>query len=294
VRASTNLPASVYVWSSPDLVQWTRSAEPFLTLNGTSGNVRPALLPFPLPTKPSQVPWATGDAWAPTIIQRDSTFYFYFSGQNPTYNRKTLGVATASSPLGPFTAQPAAFILNNEALKTGQAIDSATFLDPTTGKYYLFWGNGVPALYAELADDMISLKENSTRAIAGLTDFREGIFVNYRKGLFHLTYSIDDTGSENYRVGYATATSVHGPWAYRGVVLSKDMSKGILATGHSSVVNVPGTDDWYMAYHRFKIPGGDGTHRETTVDRVEFDAEGYMKVVVPTLESVAAQRIGSS
>jgi hypothetical protein len=77
-------------------------------------------------------------------------------------------------------------------------------------------------------------------------------------------------------------------------VLSKDTSKGILGTGHSSVVNVPGTDDWYMAYHRFKIPGGDGTHRETTIDRVEFDVEGLMKVVVPTLESVAAQRIGSS
>jgi hypothetical protein len=57
----------------------------------------------------------------------------------------------------------------------------------------------VPALYAELAEDMVSLKENSTRSIAGLTDFREGIFVNYRAGLFHLTYSIDDTGSENYR-----------------------------------------------------------------------------------------------
>jgi beta-xylosidase len=152
----------------------------------------------------------------------------------------------------------------------------------------------VPALYAELADDMVSLKENSTRSIAGLTDFREGIFVNYRAGLFHLTYSIDDTGSENYRVGYATAASVHGPWTYRGVVLSKDTSKGILGTGHSSVVNVPGTDDWYMAYHRFEIPGGDGTHRETTIDRVEFDVEGLMKVVVPTLESVAAQRIGSS
>lgn len=265
-----------YTWSSPDLVSWTRSTEPFLTLNGTSGNV----------------PWAIGDAWAPTIILRDSTYYFYFSGQNPAYERKTLGVATASSPLGPFTAQPSPFILNNEPIKTGQAIDSAAFHDPTTDRYYLFWGNGEPPLYAELADDMLSLKPNSTKQIAGLTDFREGMFVNYRKGLFHLTYSIDDTRSEDYRVGYATATSVDGPWTYRGVVLQKDVSQGILGTGHNSIVNVPCTDDWYMAYHRFEIPGGNGTRRETTIDRVYFDEEGIMKPVVPTLESVPAQVIG--
>jgi beta-xylosidase len=266
-----------YTWKSPDLVAWTRSTSPFLTLNGTSGNV----------------PWATGNAWAPTIISRNSKYYFYFSGQNPTYNRKTIGVAVADSPEGPFTAQPTAFILNNEALKTGQAIDSAAFQDPSTGKYYLFWGNGEPPLYAELADDMLSLKSNSTRAITGLVDFREGLFMNYRQGVFHLTYSIDDTGSENYRVGYATASSIDGPWTYRGILLQKDVNKGILGTGHSSIINVPCTDDWYIAYHRFAIPNGGGTMRETTIDRVYFGEDGIMKPVVPTLESVEPQIIGS-
>lgn len=117
---------------------------------------------------------------------------------------------------------------------------------------------------------MTSLVQNSTKAIEGLPDFREGIFVNYREGLFHLTYSIDDTGSENYRVGYVTSSYIHGPWTYRGVVLQKDVDKGVLATGHGSIVNVPGMDDWYIAYHRFKIPGVNGTHRETTIDRVYF------------------------
>jgi beta-xylosidase len=265
-----------YSWKSPDLVTWTRSTSPFLTLNGTSGNV----------------PWATGDAWAPTIISRNSKYYFYFSGQNPTYDHKTIGVAVADTPEGPFTAQPTPFILNNEAITTGQAIDSAAFHDPTTDKYYLFWGNGEPPLYAELADDMLSLKPNSTRTITGLVDFREALFVNYRQGLFHLTYSIDDTRSENYRVGYATATSIDGPWTYQGVVLQKDVDKGILGSGHSSIVNVPCTDDWYIAYHRFRIPDGNGTMRETTVDRVCFGEDGFIKPIVPTLESVQAQRIG--
>jgi hypothetical protein len=263
-----------YVWRSTDLVDWERSAEPMLTLDGSNGDV----------------PWATGNAWAPTIIERDGKYYFYFSGHNPTYNRKTIGVAVADSPEGPFVAQPTAMILNNEAVTSGQAIDPAAVQDPRTGKYYLFWGNGSP-VYAELGDDMVSIKQSTIQRISGLTGFREGSFVNYREGTYYLTYSIDDTGSPDYRVGYATASSIDGPWTSRGVILEKDASQGILATGHSSIVQVPGTDDWYVAYHRFGLPtfggpGGDGTHRETTIDRLYFNADGSIRKVVPTLTSI--------
>ena len=259
-----------YVWSSDDLITWERSEEPFLTLNGTDGNV----------------PWATGNAWAPTIAEKDGKYYFYFSGQNPTYDRKTIGVAVADSPEGPFTAEPTAMILNNEELTTGQAIDPDAFLDPISGKYYFYWGNGSP-LVAELADDMVSLKADSTSNITGLEDFREGLFMVYREPYYHLTYSIDDTGSENYRVGYATADSPVGPFTYRGVILQKDVEKGILATGHNSILNVPGTDEWYIVYHRFSIPGGDGTHREMTIDELHFDEEsGLIVNVVPTVDGI--------
>ncbi|KAI1340790.1 beta-xylosidase/Xylanase [Xylariaceae sp. FL0016] len=258
-----------YTWKSTNLADWTRSDEPFLTLNGTSGNV----------------PWATGNAWAPTIIERDGTYYFYFSGNNPTYNAKTIGVAVASSPEGPWTAQDEAMITNTESITTGQAIDPATFEDPETGKYYLYWGNGTP-LIAELNDDMVSINEDTLAEIEGLTDFREGSFMNYRDGIYHMTYSIDDTGSEDYRVGYATADSATGPFTYQGIILQKDESQGILATGHNSIINIPGTDDWYIAYHRFAIPNGDGTHREVTIDHLYFGDDGLIQEVVPTLTSV--------
>lgn len=264
-----------YVWKSQDLVNWSRGATPFLTLNGTSGNV----------------PWATGNAWAPTIISRNGSYYFYFSGHHATLNRKTIGVASAQSPEGPFTAQPTAMILNNEAITSGQAIDPAAFLDPQTGIYWLLWGNGRPVM-AQLSDDMLSIKQDTLQAVSGLVDFREGTFVVYREGVYHLTYSIDDTRSENYRVGYATATAITGPWTYRGVVLQKDVAQGILGTGHNSVLNVPGTDDWYIVYHRFGIPVGDGTHRVTCIDRLTFDATtGLIQVVAPTLSGVDPQPV---
>lgn len=260
-----------FVWSSDNLVDWVRSEEPFLTLNGTDGNV----------------PWAVGNAWAPTIAKKDGKYYFYFSGQNPLYDAKTIGVAVADSPEGPFTAQETAMITNQEAITTGQAIDPDAFLDPKSGKYYFYWGNGNP-LVAELGDDMVSIQADTTVAISGLEDFREGLFMVYREPYYHLTYSIDDTGSENYRVGYATADSPTGPFTYRGVILQKDVDQGILATGHNSVLNVPGTDDWYIAYHRFNIPDGDGTHRETTIDKLFFDEEtGLIQNVVPTVTGIS-------
>lgn len=256
-------------------MQWTRTEQPFLTLDGENGNV----------------PWATGNAWAPTAIERDGKYYFYFSGHNQELDTKTIGAAVADSPEGPFAAEPTAMILNNEAITTSQAIDPAAFRDPVSGAYYLYWGNSVP-LVAALGDDMVSIQWDTLQALEGLVDFREGLFMNYREGLYHLTYSIDDTRSENYRVGYATSESALGPFTYHGVILEKDPARGILGTGHNSVLNVPSTDDWYIVYHRFGIPDGNGTMRETAIDRLTFDPEtGLMQTVLPTLEGVSPQRV---
>lgn len=263
-----------YVWKSKNLVDWTRSDKPFLTLDGAKGNV----------------PWATGNAWAPTIIEKGGKYYFYFSGHEPNANRKMIGVAVANSPEGPFTAEAQPMITNGESVNSGQAIDPAAFRDPQTGKHYLFWGNGKP-VYGELSDDMKSIKAGTIKPITGLPDFREGLFMNFRDGTYHLTYSIDDTGSPDYRVGYATSTSIDGPWTYRGILLQKDPSQGILGPAHSSIINVPGTDEWYIAYHRFAIPGGGGTNRETTIDRIQIGSDGLFQTVKPTLTSVAPREV---
>ncbi|RSL94805.1 hypothetical protein CDV31_014169 [Fusarium ambrosium] len=265
-------------WKSEDLVSWTRGEEPFLVLDGENGNV----------------PWATGNAWAPGFAAKDGKYYFYHSGNNPSVSEghKSIGVAVADHPEGPFTAQSKAMIqgTSDEEIVSNQSIDPAAFQDPETGKYYIYWGNGVP-IVAELGDDMVSLKPGWSR-LQGLTNFREGLFVNYRDGTYHLTYSIDDTRSENYRVGYATASNPIGPWTYQGVILQKDASLGILGTGHNSVLNIPGTDEWYIVYHRFQIPGGGGFMRETTIDKLYIDEDtGLFLPVKPTLESVEPRRL---
>ncbi|MEU0211192.1 family 43 glycosylhydrolase [Streptomyces canus] len=222
------------------------------------------------------ISWADSRAWAPTIAERDGKYYFYFCAD------ANIGVAVSDSPTGPFKDA-----LGRPLLKagqfSGQMIDPAVFTDDD-GQSYLYWGNG-HAYVAPLNDDMTSVDLTKMKDITP-SGYNEGSFVIKRKGTYYLTWSENDTRDENYRVAYATGPSPTGPWTKRGVILEKDLSLGIKGPGHHSVVHVPGTDDWYIAYHRFAIPGGDGMHRETTVDKLEFDSDGLIKKVVPTLTSV--------
>jgi beta-xylosidase len=222
------------------------------------------------------VSWADSRAWAPTIAEKNGKYYFYFSAD------ANIGVAVSDSPTGPFK-DPLGQPLLKAGQLTGQMIDPAVFTDDD-GTSYLYFGNG-RAYVVPLNDDMTSI---DTAKIKNITPsgYNEGSFVIKRKGTYYFMWSENDTRDENYRVAYATGPSPTGPWTKQGIILEKDLSLGIKGPGHHSVVDVPGTDDWYIAYHRFAIPGGDGTHRETTVDKLEFDADGLIKKVVPTLTSV--------
>ncbi|MEU9283567.1 family 43 glycosylhydrolase [Streptomyces sp. NPDC048275] len=243
-------------YSSTDLVHWTD--------HGVILDLGP------------DVSWADSRAWAPTIAEKDGKYYFYFCAD------ANIGVAVSDSPTGPFKD-----VLGQPLLKagdfSGQMIDPAVFTDDD-GRSYLYFGNG-HAYVVPLGDDMTSIDASKVKDITP-SGYNEGAFVIKREGTYYFMWSENDTRDENYRVAYATGSSPTGPWTKRGVILEKDLSQGIKGTGHHSVVQVPNTDDWYIAYHRFAIPSGDGTHRETTVDKLEFGADGLIEKVVPTLTGI--------
>lgn len=260
-----------------------------------------------LDVRSDQVPWATGNAWAPCIEevrQADGSYryYFYFSAHNPVSNRKEISVAVSESPVGPFVALDHPIVTDADRPSTqrgGQAIDVDVFRDPVSGKYYLYWGNGFMA-GAELSDDMLSIKRET---IVDLTPkggtlqswaYREGTYVIWRDGRYYFLWSVDDTGSPNYHVCYATASSPLGPLEldtehYR--VIEQRPEDRIYGTAHNSVLQIPGTDEWYIVYHRINadyVDGGDGvpgTHREVCIDRMTFDAEGRIVPVRPSVYS---------
>lgn len=235
------------------------------------------------------VSWADRNAWAPCIIEKKGkgkkyTYYYYFTAA------QKIGVATSSSPTGPFVDSGKPLVNTRPAgVKGGQEIDPDVFEDPRSKKSYLYWGNGYLAV-AELNKDMVSLK-GEPRVMQVDQTFREGIYVFYRKGTYYFLWSEDDTRSPNYRVRYGTSQSPLGPIHIpeNNLILEKDAGKGIYGTGHNSVLQLPGKDEWRMVYHRFNRPNGikmgdaAGFNREVCIDTLEFNEDGSIKPVKPTL-----------
>lgn len=239
------------------------------------------------------VTWAKRNAWAPCIIEKKikgkyKYFYYFCAAQK-------IGVAVADDPKGPFRDAGKPLIDQfPEGITGGQQIDPDVFTDPKTGKSFLYWGNGYMA-GAELNDDMVSLKSGSLKVITPDKSFREGTYVFYRKGKYYFMWSEDDTRSENYKVRYGTSNEPLGQITVPAdnLVLAKDAAKGIYGTGHNSVVQIPGKDEWYIIYHRFNYPKGitmgaaAGYNREVCIDVMEFNNDGGIKQVVPTHEGIS-------
>ncbi len=245
----------------------------------------------------SDVPWSTGVyGWAPTIAEKDGKYYFYFSAASKTSNAKQLGVAVADSPTGPFTALDEPMITSDNGYTTGgQMIDPHVFTDDD-GQSYIYWGN-VKMYAAKLNDDMVSVDWSTLTDITPESNYKEGTFVIKRDGKYYFMWSDGDTGSWDYNVRYGVSDSPLGPIEGNTRILSRHDTDSPLIRGnaHHSVINIPGTDEWYICYHRFNIPlFGDfegqasepGNHREVCIDKMEFDGDGNIEVVTATLEGI--------
>ncbi|MBR5036617.1 MAG: family 43 glycosylhydrolase, partial [Prevotella sp.] len=97
---------------------------------------------------------------------------------------------------------------------------------------------------------------------------------------------------------YGTSSSPTGPIqvARQPIVIIQDAANRIYGTGHNSIVNVPGTDDWYIVYHRINpqyLNDGPGYHREVCVDRLTFREDGTIERVTPTNAGIEPVQISN-
>lgn len=267
-----------HTFSSPDLIHWTDEG---------------VILDF------ADIPWTGGVmAWAPSAVERNGKYYFYYSGGRYGFNEtgkdggRNIGVAVSDSPNGPFTdiGHP----LVPAGTKRGQMIDPQAFIDDD-GTPYLYWGNG--GLYvAKLAEDMISL-DGEIHTITP-DHFTEGVFVVKRGGKYYFTWSEGNTERADYRVRWGISNSPTERPEGSELLINRDLAEDerIMCTGHHSILNIPETDEWYVCYHRFNIPTtvneGEGlyagSHREPALDKLEFDENGNLKAVRGTLTGVTS------
>lgn len=266
-------------WSSADLVTWRPEGQ---------------VLKF------IDVPWARGEDWAPAAIARNGLFYLYFCSAS------RIGVAVAASPAGPFhdpLGKP--LIAFRDDLS---AIDPMVFIDDD-GQAYLHFG-AVPASWLEgkgihinmhlsairLNPDMVSLQgqEIATIPVRKRPDERwtnlhhiEAPFLLKRRQHYYLMWSAgacmcaDEANA--YRVCYATSPTPIGPWtiAETCVILSSSPKVGAMAPGHHSVLQLPGTDDWIIAYHVLTDEATKDRH--VWLGTLHFDQHGAILPVEPSL-----------
>lgn len=234
-----------------------------------------------------QVPWAVGSAWAPAMFEKNGKFYFYFCAKRAD-GVSCIGVAVSDSPVSGFIAQDEPLvtmeICREAGVRMGQTIDPSVYEDSETGDVYLLFGNGRPAI-VKLTEDLCRLCPGTLKNIEGAHEFCEAIDVQKREGVYHFTWSCNDTRSPDYHVNYGTSDSLYGPIQPHSTILSKQPERDILGTGHHCIFKEPDEDTYYIVHHRFGTPsanysGHNGYNREVCLEKLEFDENGRMKPVV--------------
>jgi beta-xylosidase len=231
----------------------------------------------------ADVPWSTNRAaWAPSAIEKSGRYYFYFSAGDGA----GIGVAVADKPAGPFSdalGRP----LISDYHHGAQPIDAHAFTDDD-GQSYLYYGGWKHAVVVRLGGDMISTVGEFHEITP--EHYVEGPFMLKRGGKYVFMWSEGGWGDSSYAVAYGIGDSPFGPFPRRGRVLTGDNVVG-KGAGHHSVLQIPGTEEYYICYHRRPIEEDHPNHRVTCIDRMYFDEEGGIVPVVITREGVPARPV---
>jgi beta-xylosidase len=259
-------------FSSNDLVHWTK---------------------HPHVLDSSAVKWANRAMWAPAIITKDGKYYFFF-GANDIQNdneKGGIGVAVADKPAGPYKdllGKP----LIDKFYNGAQPIDQFVFHDKD-GQYYIIYGGWQHCNIARLKSDFTGIEpftDGTTFKEITPHGYVEGPFMFIRNGKYYFMWSEGGWTGPDYSVAYAIADSPMGPWKRIGKILQQDdaIARG---AGHHSVINVPGTDRWYIVYHRRPITETAANNRETCIEEMHFDEKGYIVPVKITKEGVKEDKL---
>ena len=216
--------------------------------------------------------WSEANAaWASQCIERNGKFYYYVTTIPKTIGARSVGVAVADHPAGPF----------KDALGKPLLSGSWAYIDPTVyidddDQAYLYLGN--PTLYyVKLNEDMISYSGNAignemTAAAFGAgsgtekSSYTEGPWFYKRNNLYYMVYA---AGGIPEHIAYSTSTSPTGPWTYRGIIMK---NQGGSFTNHSGIVDFKNRS--FFFYHNGALPGGGGFTRSVAVDEFTYNADG--------------------
>lgn len=258
------------------------------------------------------IPWVGRQLWAPDAAYANGKYYLYF----PAKDKKDvfrIGVATSTSPAGPFKAEA-------EPIKGSYSIDPCVFKDDD-GKFYMYfggiwggqlqrWSTGTyeatgsktdlqkdedPAIsprVARMSKDMLKFDEpvrqirivdHEGKQLLGKDHdrrFFEAAWMHKYNGKYYFSYSTGDT----HFIAYAIGESPYGPFTYQGVILNPVIGW----TNHHSIIEINGK--WYLFYHDSVLSGGQTHLRSVKVTELTHNLDGFINTIDPYLPTAASTK----
>lgn len=235
----------------------------------------------------TEVKWAKSAMWAPSIIEKEGKYYFFFSANNIFNDGEGgIGVAMADNPEGPYKdllGKP----LIDKIINGAQPIDQFVFKDKD-GTYYLYYGGWKHCNVCRLKNDFtgfVPFEDGGMFREITPENYVEGPFMFIRNGKYYFMWSEGDWTKDDYCVAYSIADNPMGPFERIGKVLQSDKNIGTGA-GHHSVIFEKESGRCYIVYHRHPVGSTDGNQRVVCMDEMFFDENGYIKPIVISNEGV--------
>lgn len=286
----------VSVWSSPDMVNWTRQAPVFSE---------------PPAWAVEAVPTFRGHIWAPDISHHDGKYYLYYSISAFGRNTSCIGLATN------VTLDPAdpdfKWVDHGKVIQSFPGVTNWNAIDPNIitdedGTPYMSFGSFWEGLKlvkltpdrTAIAEDWENLPTLASRLPAGATAVAPGQaapagagrnaieapFIFKRDDHYYLFFSIDYCcrGAEStYRMAVGRSPSLSGPYVDReGRALAEGGGTILLAgnerwhgVGHNAVARFDNTD--YLVYHAYDAMDDRG-RAKLRINRIDWDADGWPAV----------------
>lgn len=263
---------------------------------------------------PEAINWGSPGAgvWAPSVIKVNNTYNYYYSLSTWGDDNPGIGVATSSTPYGPWTHHGR--VLDSVSSGVKNSIDPQAIYDGN--ELYLLWGSFFGIAAIRLTDDGIEpfygadyknnihwLIEDNTTGSMNINLNYEGSYVFKYNGQYYYTGSQGSCcsgSSSTYRVKVGVSNSLFGPYkASSGEELSQEPygdlvigpSDDVAGTGHHTIIQDFAGQYWII-YHGFDVNGLNPNERILFIDPLKFDEDTGMPYVENYVASYKTNKLG--
>jgi beta-xylosidase len=227
--------------------------------------------------------WANGNTWAPEVTETPAGYVMYFTARAPQLVRpdgagsQCVGVAVSPDPGGPFVSDSREPLVCQVDL--GGTIDASIVRDVDDSLWLIYKNDGnccgLPTRFfmRPMSEDGLTFAgdEIEVEGIVNDQPWEGGVVeaptIHFHEGTYYLFYSANDYAGPDYAVGYATSSSLTGPYqdAQENPILAT--AGTAIGPGHQTIIADRDGDLW-LVYHAWEYTLRE---RKVWIDELRFE-----------------------